>query len=179
MFDIASSELLVVAIVALLVVGPKDLPKLMRTVGQWVRRARMMTGQIRAGFDQMMQEAEFQEERERIMKMYPNPAPEPVSTPTPQYNEAVQTFSAAAPVAGAMGAGASEAAAQTDEAGFRSAAEAAEASVAQAPTAQTPAGQVLAEQAPAEQAPAEQALAAQAVTDPLGAHQATGSEPRS
>lgn len=100
MFDIASSELLVVAIVALLVVGPKDLPKLMRTVGQWVRRARMMTGQIRAGFDQMMQEAEFQEERERIMKMHPDPAPEPAATtpapaaPAPQYDEAVQTFSA-------------------------------------------------------------------------------------
>ena len=115
MFDIASSELLVVAIVALLVVGPKDLPKLMRTVGQWVRRARMMTGQIRAGFDQMMQEAEFQEERERIMKMYPNPTPEaptpeaPIpeatpqaaATPTPQYNEAVQTFSAAGQASGA------------------------------------------------------------------------------
>lgn len=99
MFDIASSELLVVAIVALLVVGPKDLPKLMRTVGQWVRRARMMTGQLRAGFDQMMQEAEFQEERERIMKMHPNPAPEanaqPAVTPEAQYSEAVQTFSAA------------------------------------------------------------------------------------
>ena len=98
MFDIASSELLVVAIVALLVVGPKDLPKLMRTVGHWVRRARMMTGQLRAGFDQMMQEAEFQEERERIMKMYPNPAPEPPAAPSgapaPQYSEAVQTFSA-------------------------------------------------------------------------------------
>ena len=98
MFDIASSELLVVAIVALLVVGPKDLPKLMRTVGHWVRRARMMTGQLRAGFDQMMQEAEFQEERERIMKMHPNPAPEPpaapASAPAPQYNEGVQTFSA-------------------------------------------------------------------------------------
>ena len=110
MFDIASSELLVVAIVALLVVGPKDLPKLMRTVGQWVRRARMMTGQIRAGFDQMMQEAEFQEERERIMKMYPNPTPEAptpeatpqaAATPTPQYNEAVQTFSAAGQASGA------------------------------------------------------------------------------
>lgn len=104
MFDIASSELLVVAIVALLVVGPKDLPKLMRAVGHWVRRARMMTGQLRAGFDQMMQEAEFQEERERIMKMHPNPAPEPpaapASAPAPQYNEGVQTFSASGSAAG-------------------------------------------------------------------------------
>lgn len=127
MFDIAYSELLVVAIVALLVVGPKDLPKLMRAVGQWVRRARMMTSQIRAGFDQMMQEAEFQEQRERIMKMYPNPAPdaapETVAKPDPQYSEAVQTFSAAgsapapaeaAPVA-AEGEGGDAAPAATDE----------------------------------------------------------------
>jgi len=94
MFDIASSELLVVAIVALLVVGPKDLPKLMRAVGHWVRRARLMTGQFRAGFEQMMQEVEFQEERERIMKAHPNPPPEA----TPEAGapgEAVQTFSAA------------------------------------------------------------------------------------
>lgn len=96
MFDIASSELLVVAIAALLVVGPKDLPKLMRTVGHWVRRARMMTGQFRAGFEQMMQEAEFQEERERIMKAHPNPEPAPTTVPpSPPPGETVQTFSAA------------------------------------------------------------------------------------
>lgn len=100
MFDIASSELLVVAIVALLVVGPKDLPKLMRAVGHWVRRARLMTGQFRAGFEQMMQEVEFQEERERIMKAHPNPPPEvtPDTQATAQPaapGEAVQTFSAA------------------------------------------------------------------------------------
>jgi len=103
MFDIASSELLIVAIVALLVVGPKDLPKLMRTVGQWIRRARMMTAQFRAGFEQMMQEAEFQEERERIMRESPNAAPPPPAQTTapapapaaaPAEAGGVQTFAA-------------------------------------------------------------------------------------
>ncbi|MCH8685554.1 Sec-independent protein translocase protein TatB [Pedomonas mirosovicensis] len=90
MFDIASSELLLVAIVALLVVGPKDLPKLMRAVGQWIRRGRALTSQIRSGFEQMMQEAEFQEQRERIMREHPDPEPAP-RTP----GEAAQVFSAA------------------------------------------------------------------------------------
>ncbi len=42
MFDIAPTELLIVALVALVVIGPKDLPRVMRTVGQWVGRARGM-----------------------------------------------------------------------------------------------------------------------------------------
>ena len=45
MFDIAWSELFVILIVALVVVGPKDLPKLMRTAGQWAGRARGMADQ--------------------------------------------------------------------------------------------------------------------------------------
>ena len=45
MFDVAPTELLLVAVVALLVIGPKDLPRAMRFVGQWVARAR------KSGFD--------------------------------------------------------------------------------------------------------------------------------
>lgn len=61
MFGIDSSELLVIALVALLVIGPKDLPRVMRLVGQWVARGRAMTRHIRAGFDTMMREAELDE----------------------------------------------------------------------------------------------------------------------
>lgn len=57
MFDVAPSELLLVALVALLVIGPKDLPKAMRVVGYWVGRARNVMGQVRSGFDSMMREA--------------------------------------------------------------------------------------------------------------------------
>lgn len=49
MFDLGWSELLVVAVVAIIVVGPKDLPKLMRTVGQWVRRARSLASEFQRG----------------------------------------------------------------------------------------------------------------------------------
>ncbi len=78
MFDIAPTELLLVAFVALVVIGPKDLPKAMRVVGYWVGRARGVARQFRSGFDQMVREAELEEmekrwaaENERIMREHP------------------------------------------------------------------------------------------------------------
>src|SRR5579884_3545223 len=91
MFDIAPSEFLLVAIVALVVIGPKDLPRVMRLVGQWVGRARAMTRHFRAGIDTMMREAELDEiqrrwaiENERIMREHPSSEPTTtVSEPEP------------------------------------------------------------------------------------------------
>jgi sec-independent protein translocase protein TatB len=78
MFDVGYSELLLIAIVALVVIGPKDLPRVMRTVGHWVGRAREMARHFRAGVDTMMREAELEEmekkwreENERIMSEHP------------------------------------------------------------------------------------------------------------
>ena len=78
MFDIAPTELLIVALVALVVIGPKDLPNVMRTVGQWVGRARGMARHFRSGIDTMIREAELEEmekkwkeENERIMREHP------------------------------------------------------------------------------------------------------------
>lgn len=75
MFDIAPSEFLLVAIIALLVIGPKDLPKAMRVLGHWVGRARGVARQFRSGFDSMVREAElaemekkWAEENARIMR---------------------------------------------------------------------------------------------------------------
>ena len=90
MFDIAPTELLIVAIVALVVIGPKDLPKVMRTVGYWVGRARGMARHFRSGIDTMIREAELEEmekkwkaENERIMREFPQAAsPEPLPPPT-------------------------------------------------------------------------------------------------
>lgn len=65
MFDIAPSEFLLVALVALVVIGPKDLPKAMRVIGYWVGRARGVTRQFREGFDTMMREAELKELEEK------------------------------------------------------------------------------------------------------------------
>jgi sec-independent protein translocase protein TatB len=78
MFGIDSSELLVIALVALVVIGPKDLPRVMRTVGHWVGRARGMAGHFRAGVDTMIRESELADmekkwkaENERIMRDHP------------------------------------------------------------------------------------------------------------
>ena len=75
MFGIDSSELMLIALVALLVIGPKDLPNAMRWVGQWVGKARAMSRHMRSGFDAMMREAEMEEmqklwaqQNEAIMK---------------------------------------------------------------------------------------------------------------
>jgi sec-independent protein translocase protein TatB len=90
MFGIDSTELLVVAIVALVVIGPKDLPRVLRTVGHWVGRARGMARHFRSGLDTMIREAELEEmekkwraENERIMRDYPA-AGDPAALPDPQ-----------------------------------------------------------------------------------------------
>jgi len=61
MFGLDGSELVVIAVVALVVIGPKDLPRVMRMVGQWVGKARAMSRHVRSGFDAMMREAELEE----------------------------------------------------------------------------------------------------------------------
>ncbi len=69
MFDIAWSELFVIVIVALVVVGPKDLPKLMRTAGQWAGRARAMADQFKRSFDDMARQTELDELRNQVTKL--------------------------------------------------------------------------------------------------------------
>ena len=86
MLDVAPTELLLVAVVALLVIGPKDLPRAMRFVGKWVGKARGVARQFRSGIDTMIRESELAEmekqwaaENERIMREHPTP-----SLPAPQ-----------------------------------------------------------------------------------------------
>jgi sec-independent protein translocase protein TatB len=69
MFDIAWSELFVILVVALVVVGPKDLPKLMRTAGQWAGRARGMADQFRRSFDEMARQSELDQLRAEVNKL--------------------------------------------------------------------------------------------------------------
>ncbi|WP_082442151.1 Sec-independent protein translocase protein TatB [Sphingomonas sp. Leaf257] len=98
MFNIDSSEFLLVAIVALVVIGPKDLPKAMRVVGYWVGKARGVTRQFRQGFDNMVREAELEEmekrwaaENERIMREH--------AADTPPHVDADAMSSATTPAA--------------------------------------------------------------------------------
>jgi sec-independent protein translocase protein TatB len=78
MFDVAPTELLLVIVVALVVIGPKDLPKAMRFVGKWIGKARGMARHFRAGLDTMMREAELEElekqwreQNDAIMREFP------------------------------------------------------------------------------------------------------------
>jgi sec-independent protein translocase protein TatB len=69
---------MLVVLVALLVIGPKDLPRVLRVVGKWVGKARGVAAHFRSGFDEMIRQSELEElekkwksENERIMREHP------------------------------------------------------------------------------------------------------------
>ena len=64
--DLSWSHILLLLVVALVVVGPKDLPKLMRKLGQWTAKARGMADQFRSSFDEMARQSELDELRKEI-----------------------------------------------------------------------------------------------------------------
>ena len=66
MFDLGWSELAVVALVALIIVGPRELPEVLRTVGKWLRKARSMAREFQASVDDMVREAELDEARKTM-----------------------------------------------------------------------------------------------------------------
>jgi len=59
MFDVGWSELVVIGVVALIVIGPKELPGVLRMVGQWMGKARKMAGEFQGQFQEAMREAEM------------------------------------------------------------------------------------------------------------------------
>ncbi|MGO3931048.1 Sec-independent protein translocase protein TatB [Rhodopseudomonas pseudopalustris] len=61
MFDISWTELMVIGVVALIAIGPKELPGVLRTVGQWAGKARRMAGEFQGQFREAMREAEMAE----------------------------------------------------------------------------------------------------------------------
>ena len=69
MFDIGASELLVVGVVALVVIGPKELPGVLRTVGKTVGNIRKMAGEFQAQFSEAMREAEMEETRKKVAEI--------------------------------------------------------------------------------------------------------------
>jgi len=78
MFDLGASELLLIMIVAVIVIGPKDMPLALRTAGRWIGKIRRLSGHFRSGLDAMIREAEMEEmekkwkaQNEKIMQQDP------------------------------------------------------------------------------------------------------------
>src|SRR5438270_8984422 len=95
MFGFDSAEIAIIAVLALIFIGPKELPRVMRTVGYWVGRVRGMARHFTAGIENIVREAELEEmekkwreENERIMQLHPPDAhyPEP-GAPDAHYPE--------------------------------------------------------------------------------------------
>lgn len=103
MFDIAPLELLLIVVIAVIVIGPKDLPLALRTAGRWLGKVRKVSAQFRTGLDAMIREAELEEmekkwreQNQKIMRdhpaggpaemeptgAYPAPAPQPAAPST-------------------------------------------------------------------------------------------------
>src|SRR6476619_3515542 len=91
MFGVDSSELLVVAVIALLFIGPKDLPRVMMQVGRWVGKARGYDRHFTSGVENVIREAEldemerkWREDNQKILAQYPADAlyPEPIPAAT-------------------------------------------------------------------------------------------------
>ena len=125
MFGVDSSELLIVAVLALIFIGPKDLPRVMLQVGRWVGKVRGYARHFTSGIENAMREAELEEmdrkwreQNQRILDthpadgLYPDPVPsgvegavmtplpapgEPVSVPHPMVEPALPFEAPAAP----------------------------------------------------------------------------------
>ncbi|HJV41137.1 Sec-independent protein translocase protein TatB [Caulobacter sp.] len=80
--DIGGTELLVIAAVALIVVGPKDLPALLRKLGQFVGKMRGMASEFRASFDEMARQSELDELRREVQAMRAGQFSNPVQAAT-------------------------------------------------------------------------------------------------
>ncbi len=68
LFDIGWPELLLIGVVALVVIGPKDLPAALRVAGFWVRKARILSREFQSSVEQMIRDAELDEIRQNLKK---------------------------------------------------------------------------------------------------------------
>jgi sec-independent protein translocase protein TatB len=98
MFDITSSKLLILGIVALLVIGPKDLPALLRTIGKYMGIIKRQAAEFRAQFDEAMRESELTELKksvETLQQETESSVREATSSVEKQLADASQTVNAA------------------------------------------------------------------------------------
>jgi sec-independent protein translocase protein TatB len=88
MFDLFSwSHILILLTVALVVVGPKDLPRLMNMAGKWVGKARNMANEFKKSFDDMARQSELDELRAEIERLK---ADDPIADATKDLNNEIQ-----------------------------------------------------------------------------------------
>jgi sec-independent protein translocase protein TatB len=66
MFDISWTEFLLIGVVALIVIGPKELPAVLRTMGQWTRKVRSMAADFQSQFQEAMREAEMADLKKQV-----------------------------------------------------------------------------------------------------------------
>jgi len=75
---IGAGEYIIIAVAALVVIGPKNLPVVMRKVGQFVNRLRMMAAEFRASFDEMARQSELDELRKQVEELRQSRLMEPI-----------------------------------------------------------------------------------------------------
>lgn len=104
MFDIGASELLLTVIVAIVVIGPKDLPRALRMAGSWLAKIRRVSGHFRSGIEEMIRQAElddmekkWREKNAEIMKetegqSYPDPSAPGAVHPDPSADQYTPQF---------------------------------------------------------------------------------------
>jgi sec-independent protein translocase protein TatB len=66
MFDVNWSELVLIGVVALIVIGPKELPAVLRAIGQWTTKIRRMAGEFQSQFQEAMREAEMADLKKQV-----------------------------------------------------------------------------------------------------------------
>ena len=88
MFDIGWDEMLLTAVVAIIVIGPKDLPMALRTAGRWIGKIRRISGHFRSGIETMIRDAEladmeakWREQNAAIMAQHPPAASADAAVP--------------------------------------------------------------------------------------------------
>ena len=90
MFDIGWQEIFVLAILAIIVIGPKDLPRAIKVVTQWIKKARYMARDLQDGLDDMVREAELDDIKSQANKIMNDEAFDPVGTLGDEFD--VDTF---------------------------------------------------------------------------------------
>jgi sec-independent protein translocase protein TatB len=90
MFDIGWGELIVIGVVALIAIGPKELPTVLRTMGQWMGKIRRMASEFQGQFQEAMREAEFAELKKQVDTIGEGSTFNPLETARREFESALE-----------------------------------------------------------------------------------------